>query len=355
VPNQGSDVKPSNGCPECGDKSALNQFTNRLWSCAACGWEEEPSPLPSWVTYDVAPEPALIPRQKITAVLLRAAERATEIPAVLSIHVFGSYSRGAPLSHDLDVIVNIGRVSDPRGEAAANTIWFRRRSAESIVARKLFGNTVPVDLLVNASTDHPEWAPKLVWSRKEPDAPTNLSKIVLDPAAGRFQRDHFIAVKRTASGLSAMDEVMEAIRRGALTLEVIPFPAHVRWLKKDQPRYRPGKKVLNLLPAAYWWLRQQGAGERWSYLRGTELSTLDWRKTHVLPEYMVKMGNIDLYEMQNWLNGFKDGRCCDPFDPEGYRFDKVCLIPHLAKGERPEMYVFSRGANYASHSQTRSP
>ena len=283
-----------------------------------------------WCCYDASPDPVSTrkPREHFTKTLLRVAERAASTPLIGAVYVFGSYARGALLCGDLDLMVETTGQLPRHPLNEDNPMAGLRRidptdAAVRSLARGLKG--VEISFISTPTRRDPlpeKWGvtPTLVWSREQPDTAANLATITPDPNAGRYERNHFIEVKRTGSTAEEMKEVMKKIQAGSLLMTVHPFPERV-WFPKRLQRQegnRISDAIERLRPVAYDWFLQRGIRV---YCSDSTVFT------HV--PYLAHIGRIDLYRMLSFLDRF----------PEG----EVCLIPHLKKGVRPEMYVFKNG------------
>jgi hypothetical protein len=280
-----------------------------------------------WVSYDLTLGSSRKPREHFTQILLRLSERAALNPLIQSIHVFGSYARGALTCGDIDLTVET-TYRIPRNARHRDPTPSRRlQDPTEVAVRTLTRGFRGVEICFISTPGRPDplpesWGvtPALVWSCDQPDAAANLAQIKPDPAEGRYLRDHFIEVKRTGSDLTVMERVMGLLQQGALRLSVHPFPERVwfpeRWHRNDGDRI--SDEVERIRPVAYDWLLQRG------------VVPYGQRSTRIfVSSYAVLLGNIDL-NLMLWFLGK---------NPHG----EVCLIPHLKKGVRPEMYVFKNG------------
>ncbi len=197
---------------------------------------------------------------------------------VVALHVFGSYSRGAPEPGDLDLILTVDNVDYQR--YTGDHLGRRGPTLRGEIRRRVLAHVQPVDLHIryagSADWTPEEWDPKLVWSPEFSEWELNLARIPVDPSAGHFERDHVIDVKKSAESLSSMELAMVPIRAGQIAVRRIPIdPAHPpplppgtylhgRWQPINDiiERWRPSKKVLEAWPFALYWLAEESRRDR---------------------------------------------------------------------------------------------
>ena len=142
----------------------------------------------------------------------------TYVFQVMSLHVFGSYARGAINCGDLDVILYV------RGIAGG-------RVATPAIKRAVFGRMPGIDVIVEQegkwSFDRTFDEAQLVWSREQPDVAANLAAIVVQPEATRFQRktDCFPVSLRQLQfhKLRELEALADEIDAGVYTSEWVPL------------------------------------------------------------------------------------------------------------------------------------
>lgn len=306
-----------------------------------------------------------LPREKLTEKLGRIADAAArpDLPFdVHGIYVFGSYSRGALECGDLDIIVHadLARLQKLQSEwRKENGIppWDHssRRGPyqQDVAVRRELGarwGLCEIDVVIAWSngmlkwyTDH--WAPRLVWSPAQPDWKANLETIEPDASAGRFQRDHFVSVKRTGSALGGMEHVMKLLERREIVLETTPLDTVVGplppWATKKLARLREDHKgkTLRLIPYVLRWFVTEGCGHCTRDAGGrralTEWQSVPWNVGD--PRRAAHLGRIDLYWMLRQLSQWPTTR--------------VCLIPHFTRDGPNAQYVFSRGPEWDDERQ----
>jgi predicted nucleotidyltransferase len=152
--------------------------------------------------------------------IIRSIEAGGHPFEIEALYVFGSYSRGALISGDLDLVVIIPWHSvDPRFKTwdGRKTFYSAVRKALSIYRKRDYDLMVARNIKEYADKD-----PVLVWSKEKPDWRMNLEKIVPDLAAGRFDRRHLFDLKRGDTSLDTMEAVVEMIDNEVLLFEKEP-------------------------------------------------------------------------------------------------------------------------------------
>lgn len=129
-----------------------------------------------------------------------------------------------------------------------------------------------------------------------------------------------------------MTEVVDMINQEVLTLTRIPVDAidlklntyHTYWLEHWRKCRVLGRKSIELLPYAMWWLQQ--------HRQRSELpnQTVVWNKSFT---YRVHLGKPSL----EWMVAVFSDR-------PGVK--RQCLIPHLRANEPNELLVFERGPEW---------
>lgn len=288
---------------------------------------------------------------KLKAIVARL--EAGEAPArVREIYAFGSFARGALNPHDLDLIV----VHDPptadmlapylaavkgysydkldqaakagqRFDAAMRKVF--RRGSEHIDV--LTGSNLR-EVLSEIKT-LPREEVKLIWSEKDRDWGAKVAAIRPVAGAGRYPRNHFIEVRRTAGSADDVESVTELLDTGALTLTRLE-------LDRTEPRLAPafrhcldhwtrvralGSDSLKVLPWAMWWLQDQGAARPFIWDR-TELGDADRRfyvqLVRLYPAYVPALFAREPLMVRH------------------------CLLPRWRVRETNLLYVFERGPNW---------
>jgi predicted nucleotidyltransferase len=271
---------------------------------------------------------------------------------VRAIYVFGSFARGAPEPSDLDLIV----VHDPPTDdqlapfRAAVSGYSYDILDEALKVMRRFDAAVRkvfrrggerMDILTGSSLDEvlerfqtlARDEVTLVWSEEDRDWQAHIAAIVVDSHAGRFPRNHFIEVKRTAATLADVELVTGLIDERALELERLS-------LDRIEVRLRPefgicldrwkegcsfGAECLKVLPWALWWLQEQGAKRPRIWGRtelGDEARKYFVQLVRIYPAYVPAL-----------------------FARE-QRMKRHCLLPRRRARSHNEAFIFERGPNW---------
>jgi hypothetical protein len=288
---------------------------------------------------------------KLNAIVARL--EAGDAPArVREVYVFGSFSRGALDPHDLDLIVvhdpPTAEALAPFSDAVKGYSYDKLDQAAmagrrfDAAMRKVFRRgSEHIDVLTGTSLREvlggiktlPREEVKLVWSEQDRDWGSRLAAIRPVAGAGRYPRNHFIEVRRTAGSVDDVESVTELIGGGALTLRPLELdgieprlnPAFRGWLDYWTRVRAFGAEALKVLPWAMWWLQEQDAPRPFIWDR-TELGDED-RRFHVqlvrlYPAYVPALFAREPLMVRH------------------------CLLPRWRVREANLLYVFERGANW---------
>lgn len=188
-------------------------------------------------------------------------------------------------SNDLDVVIVHATYQNEeqekeRQEAIAWDGW--RKAAHiarrhlTVTRRLLVKPGEKVDLLFGTSLQDacqsmifkPEDM-KLVWSMTKPNVKENLTAIVVNHAAGRFERMEFISPRRIGDRREAVEEVTEMLERKELLLEQIPLENfevklnanYLHWLNWWNECRAMGRDALKCLLYGLQWMQSQRLSE----------------------------------------------------------------------------------------------
>ena len=267
---------------------------------------------------------------------------------VHAVYVFGSFARGALESNDLDVVIVHAPYENEEQEKERKEAieWDGWRKAAQIARRHLTATRrrlvkpgEKVDLLFGTSLQDacrsmlfkPEDM-KLVWSMATPNVKENLTAIVVNPAAGRFERTEFISPRRIGDRREVVEEVTMMLKRKELLLERVPLEEFVvkltanyqRRLDWWNERQAMGRDALKCLPYGLQWMQSQRAGE--VYVDGPTLHSKGWTRR-------VQMGRLSLWKMRWYFGRFREMK-------------RQCLIPQMKRSELNELLVFERGPEW---------
>lgn len=292
-------------------------------------------------------------REKFTAKIVRIIEtlESGTLPApVKALYVFGSYARGALKPNDLDLIVVHDRLDErilqvrckailgPDSEGitleACRELWsefkraFRRpgERVEVIMASDL--KAVTGDGSQVKPTD-----PVLLWSDTDRDWRPKLEAICLNPTAGRAPRNHIFPLKRLGDHIGSMQRVTKMIADGALLFERIPVasialdltPENTQIVEETREYRLMGKKSLEVLPYALWWLQHEG------------VEVLDTDRTVVWGESFTRRVEIGRPSLEWMLGVFRERR----------EVKRQCLIPHFKRSGPNDLLVFEPGSAWS--------
>jgi hypothetical protein len=295
-----------------------------------------------------------IRRDKFTEKLVRivkAIEGGAMIAPVRSLYVFGSYSRGAIECGDLDLIL-IHEPFERKAELAAFRHYKREHhsddEAEHKARKKLKGDFIRalrkpgerIQILLETdfaraiesiNTVKPT-EPKLIWSHDDRNWEAKLAEIEPDPNAGPAPRNHLFPLPRLRDDLSTMNIVMMLISTQKLTVEHISVEDvelnldadHARQLARWKESQIVGKKSMEILPYALYWLQQHG--HQAGFPNRTDIPSEDF--TH-----RVEIGKPCLRMMAHTFRARP-------------KVKRQALIPHLKKGGPNEILVFERGPKW---------
>jgi hypothetical protein len=141
-------------------------------------------------------------------------------------------------------------------------------------------------------------------------------------------------MKRLNDRVETMEEVVEMIENGRLSLTGVPIAAidcaslnaqHSHWLDWWSRCRVMGQKSLELLPYGMWWLQQHQQRAEPPH----QMEMYSQSGTH-----RVHFGRPSLGWM---LRVFESRR----------QVRRQCLIPHLARTEPNELLVFERGTSWS--------
>jgi hypothetical protein len=181
--------------------------------------------------------------------------------ALESLHVFGSFARGAPLCGDLDLIVTFVHSDGqrPSDRVVHNLSVGRTRGMDVVVAHR--------DEFDAKLAQFPET--KLLWSLAEPDWRAHVGRIPLDSNADRFDRrtDQLpVSLKQIDFySLEHVEKVLDAIDRRELVSTWVPHeklvPAPEQWDHELQRALRvygdlSGAKTRVVLPYVLQWMSE---------------------------------------------------------------------------------------------------
>jgi len=267
---------------------------------------------------------------------------------VHAVYVFGSFARGALESNDLDVVIVHAPYQNEEQEKEQKEAINRdgwRKAAQ--IARRHLTTTrrilvkpgEKVDLLFGTSLQDacqfmifkPEDM-RLIWSMTTPNVKKNLNGIVVNPAAGRFERTEFISPRRIGDRREVVEEVTMMLNRKELLLKRIPLEELVVKLTANYQRrldwwnelQAMGRDALKCLPYGLQWMQSQRAGE--VYVDGPTLHSKGWTRR-------VQMGRLSLWKMRWYFGRFREMK-------------RQCLIPQMKRSELNELLVFERGPEW---------
>jgi len=295
-------------------------------------------------------------RDKLTEKLVRiiAVIEADKLPArVRELYVFGSYSRGALEPGDLDLIVVHDRAKPEYEKPLLRKLQEEFEDCEAArravrkfkvdMRRAMHKPGEPVQTILTQELD---WVVDegskikqsdlvLLWSNEDRKWEEKLARIRPDETAGRAPRRHLISMTRVHDRVSVMERVVEMIDRGELLLTRITVDEidcklntyHEHWLNRWTRCEVMGKKSMETLPYAMWWLQQ--------YRQHSDLPnrTEIWSKSRT---HRLEVGRPSLFRMRRIFENFP-------------KVKRQCLIPHFKSRDANELLVFERGPNWKSH------
>jgi hypothetical protein len=306
-----------------------------------------------------------VDREKLTESLARMLQTvdAGELPAkVREVYDFGSYARGAICPGDLDLLVihddpgkdywsRLKEQLKGQGHGGLQIIALAAARFHGEMRRKLRRPGEKADILLARSVDevmgqHSKIERSelvLLWSEADRDFHARLQAIRPDPAAGRAPRNHLLSMKRFNDRVETMEEVVEMVADGRLSLTRLPVTGidpsslnahHRHWLDWWTQCGVMGQKSLELLPCGMWWLQQH-------------------RQTAECPHQLEMYGKSGTHRVHfgrpslGWMLGVFESRP---------KVRRQCLIPHLSSTEPNELLVFERGPGWRrSASRSSAP
>jgi hypothetical protein len=219
-----------------------------------------------------------LPRGKQTEKLVRivqAIDRGQAPLSVKSLHVFGSYARGALHPGDLDLIV----IHEPIPKAMLDK-WCAyyaedefydelealRKATNRCMAglRKLIRKPgEKIDILFGTDLEQRlsgllgRDTARLIWSVDDRDWKSKLNAILPDPTATTAPRDHLLSLKRLNTERNTMELLVDAIRHDELTLTRLPIASLNTKLKRESAEYLErsleGGNIGKSLENSYHW------------------------------------------------------------------------------------------------------
>jgi predicted nucleotidyltransferase len=296
----------------------------------------------------------LLPREKHTERLVRILTNldAGRTPfAVKSLHVFGSYARGALYPRDLDLLV----IHEPIPKAMLDA-WYtyyedehfyseidawrkatkRCMSELSRSIRKpgekmdiLFGTDLKERLQSLIGSDSVE----MLWSLNDRNWRSKLDAIIPDPNATSAPRDHLLSLKRLNTNRSTMELLVDAIKHDELSLTRIPIESLPKLNRKNTDRAQwflkcghMGKQSAKLLPLAFAWL--QSCRQPVDDVDPHSLSAWSKSKTH-----RIEFGKPNLWHAVWYLR-------------HSTKLKRIAFVAHLKKDEPNEILIFEPGKNW---------
>lgn len=277
---------------------------------------------------------------------------ATPAP-VRELYVFGSYSRGALEPNDLDIVA----IHDPPPESLMKDLeekWKAHRRYEfdfrgspdarfeAAMRRALRKPGESMDIFIGKSLQAvlERWRDlrakhmTLVWSQENRDWQTRLAAIKPDPSARSAPRDQFISPKRVQCAAEDVEEITAMLHAGRLQLERLAAeevelrlrPYYQGWLDHFIRVRLVGRRAMEVLPYALWWLQDKGAVDvaPWhNQLRAQRGRSI----------FLVRVGRLHLREIVWW------------FEREP-KLQEQCQIPCFKRSGVNELLVFRRGKRW---------
>jgi hypothetical protein len=179
----------------------------------------------------------------------------------------------------------------------------------------------------------------LLWTPEDQDFQSKLAAIRTNATAGHAERDHLVNLRRLYDSVGMMEKAVRWVNEGALVLTRAPIDTidlqlnayHTHWLGHWRKCQVMGRKSMELLPYAMWWLQQNR--QRSQVPQQTEVWSKSW--TH-----RVDLGKPSLDQMMSIFE-------------ERSRVKRQCLIPHFRAREPNELLVFERGPNWRKRTTER--
>jgi predicted nucleotidyltransferase len=288
-----------------------------------------------------------------------------ELPiAPLAFYVFGSVARGALEPHDLDVIVVLELDKSEPTDGRSIEEFLRIRAEREAQAKSLLRRQGGrCDLIwayhfEDINNDNIKNNAVLLWASDDRDWSTKLAAMKVNPAAERFQRNHFFPIKRLQLDLGDMNWIMAMQDHEQLTITHIPVnSANIpkvskyhgdllsRWNELDE-RWREAEAE---------WAEQENEGGRWriSEVFGKKTwETVPWALTWLTQErvradrHVIKCVIRTKKKSHVVLLGKPSPRLAVCMLHESPKLKKVCLIPQFHRDGPNELLVFERGRNW---------
>lgn len=281
--------------------------------------------------------------RKLERIVKTIESKQTPTP-VRRLYVYGSYRRGAIDCGDLDLVVVADMPTDDW--IAANTdfkTWDYRVWSLFVRAtwRALKKRGEKIELHVCRCDEHaqdffkriPVEDALLIWSEDDRDWRNKVASIEPNPAAGRHERPYPIDLKRTGTPRETMEDVLYLIDRQRLKMTRLNMAAIEPKLTVEMSEQLAmwrrvgwvGRDTLEVLPYAFDWLTHEGQEAPTYHTYKTEI-------TSVSGTHLVHVGRINFGYALGWL-----------FHEEAR---KLCLIPHLRKRTKNEMFIIERGPGW---------
>ena len=282
--------------------------------------------------------------KKIVRIIETIESGNTPMP-IRKLWIFGSYARGALECGDLDIALVVNQPNQEwlSDHVGPGWIWEQYNRFERHVKNSIKKRGERIDIIIMTKEESvieffnsvPVKDAILIWSEKDPDWQTKLYSIQPDPKASRFKRPYPIDLKRTGTSRDTMEKFVWLVDHNFLKMETINIDLIRPKISDHYRRYLDhiskmrGKASIKVIPYGLDWLRKEKKRVPRYLHSNTEIKS-------ITGSHFVHIGKIEFGYALGWLYSYKKAR-------------KLCLIPHLRKRSKNEMFVIERGLNWTGN------
>lgn len=292
-----------------------------------------------------------VPREKLAKKLIRVCEdinRDGNPLGVEKLYVFGSFARGAPLCHDLDLALIAGQTWNEAADAAK---VLRKRDWRITFPIKAPRGTSIDNVLCNIGDGSAIDEKVLIWDDTHTTAyAERINAISVVEGEGRKKRSGIdFDFRRGVASFELIERLHKLVKRKEIVYESIDLAAITPNLKPEQ-RDRLAraaqagsisKKTLEALPYGFHWLNSERAEVD---LLGARLRSTIW--TSQMGTHLLKIGRINLRPLTAMFAWEDFGEA-----KKDVKLAAIGYVPHLRKSRPNKMLVLRRGPKWQGYWQ----